>query len=67
VGLLILEEAVTGIEPAELPGLGFLDGLKQVGISSWGDPNCIATGFNYRVDITETLSFIEEEIVDPQQ
>jgi secreted trypsin-like serine protease len=30
-----------------------------VGITSWGDPNCIATGFNYRVDIADTLDFIE--------
>jgi len=29
-----------------------------VGITSWGDANCVATGFNYRVDIPETLDFI---------
>jgi len=29
VGLLTLKKAVTEIEPAELPGLGFLDGPKQ--------------------------------------
>jgi secreted trypsin-like serine protease len=33
-----------------------------VGITSWGDANCVATGFNYRVDITETLDFIESVI-----
>jgi hypothetical protein len=33
-----------------------------VGITSWGDPYCISTGFNYRVDIPETLNFIEEII-----
>jgi hypothetical protein len=30
-----------------------------VGITSWGDAQCVATGFYYRVDIPETLSFIE--------
>jgi secreted trypsin-like serine protease len=30
-----------------------------VGITSWGDAPCVATGFNYRVDIPETLSFIQ--------
>jgi hypothetical protein len=44
------------------------DGMEiLVGITSWGDPNCKAPGFNHRVDITETLSFIDEEIVDLQQ
>jgi secreted trypsin-like serine protease len=33
-----------------------------VGITSWGDPYCISTGFNYRVDIPETLDFIESVI-----
>ena len=33
-----------------------------VGVTSWGDANCVATGFNYRVDIPETLSFIESVI-----
>ncbi len=33
-----------------------------VGITSWGDPYCIATGFNYRVDIPETLDFIADVI-----
>ena len=33
-----------------------------VGITSWGDPNCISTGFNYRVDIPETLDFIASVI-----
>jgi len=33
-----------------------------VGITSWGDANCVATGFNYRVDIPETLSFIADVI-----
>ena len=31
-----------------------------VGICSWGDPNCISPSFNYRVDIKETLDFIED-------
>jgi hypothetical protein len=33
-----------------------------VGITSWGDMQCVATGFNYRVDIPETLNFINEVI-----
>ena len=33
-----------------------------VGVTSWGDIPCVATGFNYRVDIPETLSFIESVI-----
>jgi secreted trypsin-like serine protease len=33
-----------------------------VGITSWGDTNCIATGFNYRVDIPDTLDFIDSVI-----
>jgi secreted trypsin-like serine protease len=35
-----------------------------VGITSWGDPNCISTGFNYRVDIPDTLDFINEMIAN---
>jgi secreted trypsin-like serine protease len=35
-----------------------------VGVTSWGDANCVATGFNYRVDIPETLSFINDVIAD---
>jgi hypothetical protein len=30
-----------------------------VGITSWGDVPCVATGFNYRVDIPDTLDFID--------
>jgi hypothetical protein len=33
-----------------------------VGITSWGDAQCVASGFNYRVDIPETLSFIDDVI-----
>jgi len=29
-----------------------------VGITSWGDNQCVATGFNYRVDTSDTLGFI---------
>lgn len=29
-----------------------------VGITSWGDPHCISPSFNYRVDIPDTLDFI---------
>lgn len=34
--------------------------LWLVGITSWGDMNCIATGFDYRVDIATTLDFVAE-------
>jgi secreted trypsin-like serine protease len=30
-----------------------------VGITSWGDAQCIATGFDYRVDVPGTLTFIQ--------
>ncbi len=33
-----------------------------VGITSWGDAPCVSSEFNYRVDIPETLGFIEEVI-----
>ncbi len=33
-----------------------------VGITSWGDAQCVATGFYYRVDIPETLGFIQDII-----
>jgi hypothetical protein len=33
-----------------------------VGITSWGDASCVASAFNYRVDIPETLDFIEDVI-----
>lgn len=33
-----------------------------VGITSWGDAQCVATGFNYRVDIPDTLDFIADVI-----
>ena len=33
-----------------------------VGITSWGDASCVASGFNYRVDIPETLDFIADVI-----
>jgi secreted trypsin-like serine protease len=33
-----------------------------VGITSWGDAVCVAAGFNYRVDIPQTLDFIEDVI-----
>jgi secreted trypsin-like serine protease len=35
-----------------------------VGITSWGDPNCISTGFNYRVDIPDTLDFIGDVLAN---
>lgn len=40
-----------------------LDGTEiLVGITSWGDAVCVASGFNYRVDIPETLDFIADVI-----
>jgi secreted trypsin-like serine protease len=33
-----------------------------VGITSWGDVPCVSSGFNYRVDIPETLDFIHDVI-----
>ncbi len=35
-----------------------------VGITSWGDAMCIVTGFDYRVDIPDTLTFIDDVIED---
>ncbi|MBP7934261.1 MAG: trypsin-like serine protease [Phycisphaerae bacterium] len=36
------------------------DGTRVlVGITSWGDPNCVAMNFYWRVDIPETLDFID--------
>ena len=33
-----------------------------VGVTSWGDAQCVACGFNYRVDIPDTLDFIDDVI-----
>jgi len=33
-----------------------------VGITSWGDAPCVSSGFNYRVDIPDTLDFIDQVI-----
>jgi Trypsin len=33
-----------------------------VGVTSWGDMQCVASGFNYRVDIPDTLDFIADVI-----
>jgi hypothetical protein len=30
-----------------------------VGVTSWGDAQCVSMGFYYRVDIPQTLDFIE--------
>jgi secreted trypsin-like serine protease len=37
-----------------------------VGVTSWGDAQCVASAFNYRVDIPATLDFIDEVIADLQ-
>lgn len=37
------------------------DGTRiLVGVTSWGDAVCVSSGFNYRVDIPNTLNFIAE-------
>ncbi|MGD2177159.1 MAG: trypsin-like serine protease, partial [Anaerolineae bacterium] len=33
-----------------------------VSLTSWGDAQCVASGFDYRVDIADTLDFIEDVI-----
>jgi hypothetical protein len=33
-----------------------------VGITSWGDASCVSSAFNYRVDIPDTLDFIQSVI-----
>ena len=39
------------------------DGTKiLVAVTSWGDNKCVATTTNYRVDIPEVLSFINDEM-----
>jgi secreted trypsin-like serine protease len=35
-----------------------------VGVTSWGDVPCVASAFNYRVDIADTLDFIADVIAD---
>lgn len=35
------------------------DSLTLVAVVSWGDTHCVAIGFNYRVDIPDTLDFID--------
>jgi hypothetical protein len=35
-----------------------------VAVTSWGDAVCVSAGFNYRVDIADTLDFITEVIDD---
>jgi secreted trypsin-like serine protease len=39
------------------------DGTRiLVGLTSWGDGMCVVTGFDYRVDIPDTLDFVYDEI-----
>ena len=33
-----------------------------VGVTSWGDAQCVATSFNYRVDTADSLTFIQNVI-----
>jgi hypothetical protein len=33
-----------------------------VGVTSWGDASCVSSAFNYRVDIPDTLNFIDQVI-----
>ena len=35
-----------------------------VGVTSWGDAVCVATGFDYRIDIPQALDFINGVIDD---
>jgi hypothetical protein len=35
-----------------------------VGVTSWGDAPCVASAFNYRVDIPQTLDFIDDVIAN---
>jgi secreted trypsin-like serine protease len=35
-----------------------------VAVTSWGDPDCIATGFNYRVDTPDILEWILAQFPD---
>ena len=37
-----------------------------VAVTSWGDPNCVATGFNYRVDTLAILQWIEARIAESE-
>jgi hypothetical protein len=37
-----------------------------VGITSWGDSSCVSSAFNYRVDIPDTLDFINQVIAGLQ-
>ena len=38
-----------------------------VGITSWGDAMCVVTGFDYRVDIPDTMDFIDGVIASLSQ
>jgi len=39
------------------------DGTRTlVGITSWGDGACVVAGFDYRVDIPDTLDFIADNL-----
>ncbi len=35
-----------------------------VGVTSWGDAQCLASAFNYRVDIPDTLDFIADVLAE---
>jgi secreted trypsin-like serine protease len=38
-----------------------------VALTSWGDPNCAATGFDYRVDTPDVLAWILEQIAESEE
>lgn len=42
----------------------FINTRILVGITSWGDAMCVVTGFDYRVDIPDTLDFIDDVIAN---
>jgi len=35
-----------------------------VGVTSWGDASCVSSAFNYRMDIPDTLGFIDSIFSD---
>ncbi len=44
------------------------DGRRvMVGITSWGDPNCVAMNFYWRADIPATLDFINSVVLGLEQ
>jgi len=38
-----------------------------VAVTSWGDPGCVATGFDYRVDTPDVLEWIKDQIAQSEE